>query len=38
MCGGALCIYAYHGDYRKKDPEFLAKFDMVVTTYGVVQV
>lgn len=33
-----LSIYPYHGGNRKKDPNFLAKFDIVVTTYGVVQV
>ncbi|CAM9167625.1 unnamed protein product, partial [Ectocarpus sp. 12 AP-2014] len=38
LCGGALSIYAYHGGYRKKDPALLAKFDMIVTTYGIVQV
>lgn len=38
LCGGALTIYPYHGGNRKKDPEFLAQFDIVVTTYGVVQV
>lgn len=38
LCGGALSIYPYHGGSRRKDPAFLAKFDMVVTTYGVVQV
>lgn len=38
LCGGALTIYPYHGGNRKKDPAFLAKYDMVVTTYGVVQV
>ena len=38
LCGGALKIYPYHGSNRKKDPEFLAQFDLVVTTYGVVQV
>ena len=38
LCGGALTIYPYHGGGRKKDPAFLAKFDIVVTTYGVVQV
>ena len=31
-------MYPYHGQGRNKDPEFLAKFDLVVTTYGVVQV
>lgn len=38
LCGGALTIYPYHGESRKKDPDFLAKFDVVVTTYGVVHV
>ncbi|CAM9658994.1 unnamed protein product, partial [Laminaria digitata] len=38
LCGGALKIYPYHGGNRKKDPNFLAQFDLVVTTYGVVQV
>lgn len=38
LCGGALSIYAYHGGNRKKDPAFLAEFDIVVTTYGIVQV
>ncbi|CAN0135201.1 unnamed protein product, partial [Ectocarpus sp. 8 AP-2014] len=37
LCGGALSIYPYHGGGRKKDPTFLSQFDMVVTTYGVVQ-
>ncbi|CAN0099467.1 unnamed protein product, partial [Ectocarpus sp. 4 AP-2014] len=37
LCGGALSIYPYHGSNRRKDPAFLAKFDIVVTTYGVVQ-
>ncbi|CAM9715351.1 unnamed protein product, partial [Ectocarpus sp. 12 AP-2014] len=37
LCGGALSIYPYHGGNRRKDPAFLAKFDIVVTTYGVVQ-
>ncbi|CAN0153840.1 unnamed protein product [Scytosiphon promiscuus] len=37
LCGGALTIYPYHGQGRSKDPSFLAKFDVVVTTYGVVQ-
>eukprot|EP00904_Undaria_pinnatifida_P006227 jgi/Undpi1/2734/HiC_scaffold_14.g06112.m1 len=37
LCGGVLSIYPYHGGNRKKDPNFLAKFDIVVTTYGVVQ-
>ncbi|CAN0514492.1 unnamed protein product, partial [Scytosiphon promiscuus] len=36
LCGGALTIYPYHGQGRSKDPSFLAKFDVVVTTYGVV--
>lgn len=38
LCGGKLKMYPYHGQGRNKDPEFLAKFDLVVTTYGVVQV
>lgn len=38
LCGGALTIYPYHGGNRSKDPSFLSKFDIVVTTYGVVQV
>lgn len=38
LCGGALTIYPYHGQGRKRDPAFLSNFDMVVTTYGVVQV
>ncbi|CAM9246167.1 unnamed protein product, partial [Ectocarpus fasciculatus] len=38
LCGGALSIYPYHGSHRKKDPAFLAEFDIVVTTYGIVQV
>ncbi|CAN0361869.1 unnamed protein product, partial [Hapterophycus canaliculatus] len=38
LCGGALTIYPYHGGNRVKDPSFLANFDIVVTTYGVVQV
>ncbi|CAM9694657.1 unnamed protein product [Ascophyllum nodosum] len=37
LCGGALKIYPYHGCSRKKNPKFLAQFDLVVTTYGVVQ-
>ncbi|CAM9341014.1 unnamed protein product, partial [Laminaria digitata] len=37
LCGGALRIYPYHGGNRKKDPDFLSQFDLVVTTYGVVQ-
>eukprot|EP00752_Nemacystus_decipiens_P018364 g16475.t1 len=37
LCGGALTIYPYHGQSRNRDPAFLSKFDMVVTTYGVVQ-
>eukprot|EP00903_Cladosiphon_okamuranus_P014611 g13549.t1 len=37
LCGGQLSIYPYHGGNRKKCPEFLAKFDMVVTTYDVVR-
>lgn len=38
LCGEALKMYAYHGTGRKKDPQFLAQFDLIVTTYGVVQV
>lgn len=38
LCGSALSIYPYHGGHRKKDPAFLAEFDIVVTTYGIVQV
>lgn len=38
LCGGALTIYPYHGSNRNKDPNFLAKFDLVVTTYGIVKV
>eukprot|EP00752_Nemacystus_decipiens_P018369 g16478.t1 len=37
LCGGALTIYPYHGQSRNRNLAFLSKFDMVVTTYGVVQ-
>jgi SNF2 family DNA or RNA helicase len=36
LCGDKLSIYPYHGANRKRDPEALAKYDIVVTTYGVV--
>jgi SNF2 family DNA or RNA helicase len=35
LCGDSLSIYPYHG-VRRKNPYFLAQFDIVVTTYGVV--
>ncbi|CAM9694406.1 unnamed protein product [Ascophyllum nodosum] len=37
LCGRTLKIYQYHGASRDKNPCFLSQFDLVVTTYGVVQ-
>ncbi|KAI1095967.1 SNF2 family N-terminal domain-containing protein [Rostrohypoxylon terebratum] len=31
---GQLSYYIYHGSNRIKDPNILAKFDLVITTYG----
>ncbi|KAI0888831.1 SNF2 family N-terminal domain-containing protein [Annulohypoxylon maeteangense] len=31
---GQLSYYIYHGSNRIKDPKILAKFDLVLTTYG----
>jgi len=32
--GTPLRVYVYHGNARRPDPEFLAGFDVVVTTYA----
>lgn len=34
---GDLKIYIYHGNSRKNDLEFLADFDVVITTFSVLQ-
>ncbi|KAL6058508.1 SWI/SNF-related matrix-associated actin-dependent regulator of chromatin subfamily A member 3-like 1 [Balamuthia mandrillaris] len=31
---GKISIYVYHGIQRNRDPEFLAKHDVVITTYS----
>jgi len=33
---GALSIFKYHGGSRKRDPHALSSYDIVVTTYGVI--
>lgn len=37
LLGGGPVAVDHGGGVRRKDPAFLAQFDMVVTTYGVVQ-
>lgn len=32
---GSLKVYVYHGAQRRSDPEFLAKYDVVLTTYSI---
>lgn len=36
--GGAVTIYPYHGASRRRDLDFLASHDIVVTTYGILMV
>ena len=36
FCGGRVKTMMYHGSSRTKDPRFLAKHDVVVSTYGTV--
>eukprot|EP00002_Diphylleia_rotans_P007860 TRINITY_DN1753_c0_g1_i1.p1 TRINITY_DN1753_c0_g1~~TRINITY_DN1753_c0_g1_i1.p1 ORF type:complete len:1009 (-),score=189.43 TRINITY_DN1753_c0_g1_i1:1390-4266(-) len=32
--GSSLSIYLYHSNSRRKDPSFLADFDVIITTYS----
>lgn len=32
----SVSLYAYHGQHRKRDPEFLASHDIIVSTYATV--
>ena len=34
---GTFSIYTYHGPQREKDPAFLAKYDVVLTTYSTLE-
>ena len=34
--GGSLRVYKYYGSSRKRDPEVLRSYDIIITTYGVV--
>ncbi len=33
---GGLTYYLYHGPRRKSDPDFLATFDIVITTFNLI--
>jgi SNF2 family DNA or RNA helicase len=37
LCNNTLTIYPYHGGSRIKDPKKLAEYDIIVTTYGIVE-